>query len=526
MILRVYSLAQGDGLSEAAARQSSYRLDIAHFRGAIYDCNMEKLVSQDRDTIAAVAPSVKSAAVLSGLLPKSEMESVFSLLQSGKPFALRLDQPLDSGEDIDVFQVDVRYREAQLAPHVIGYCDGSGTGISGIELAYDDWLSADQGEISVLYKVDAINRVLAGEQREVTDTSALKNRGVVLTLDSGLQKLAEEVAKKHMEKGAVIINDVATGEIRALVSLPDFSPLALADVLDDEDAPLINRAFSSYNIGSVFKLVSAAAALEYGLSPEITYECTGGIEVDGTTFHCYNSKAHGAMDMHEAIAQSCNAYFIHLMQMVPPERFIETAKAFGFGTATEFAPGMSSSAGILTELSAIRNSKALANLSFGQGDLMSTPVQVAALVNAIACGGEYRPLSLVKGLVDEEGNFTEQNEPVPARRVISERTAQLLEEYMISSVEYGTSVWGKPEHGQAAAKTATAETGLKVDDRRVVQAWFSGYYPVGNPLYTITILVEDGDGGGTSCGPIFRDITEAIYQHELLPPSERAKGGY
>lgn len=70
----------------------------------------------------------------------------------------------------------------------------------------------------------------------MTDTSALKNRGVVLTLDSGLQKLAEEIAKKHMEKGAVIINDVATGEIRALVSLPDFSPLALADVLDDEDA--------------------------------------------------------------------------------------------------------------------------------------------------------------------------------------------------------------------------------------------------------------------------------------------------
>ena len=164
---------------------------------------------------------------------------------------------------------------------------------------------------------------------------------------------------------------------------------------------------------------------------------------------------------------------------------------------------MSSSAGILTELSAIRNSKALANLSFGQGDLMSTPVQVAALVNAIACGGEYRPLSLVKGLVDEEGNFAEQNEPVPARQVISERTAQLLEEYMISSVEYGTSVWGKPEHGQAAAKTATAETGLKVDDRRVVQAWFSGYYPVGNPLYTITILVEDGDGGGTELRPHF-----------------------
>ena len=112
----------------------------------------------------------------------------------------------------------------------------------------------------------------------------------------------------------------------------------------------------------------------------------------------------------------------------------------------------------------------------------------------------------------EVRNFIEQLEYESGLWVMSPPTAVQLMKYMKSSVEYGTSKQGKPEHLTAGAKTATAETGLKDGDREIIQAWYTGFYPAENPQYVITILAEDGDGGGKSCGPVFQEITGGLYE--------------
>lgn len=151
-----------------------------------------------------------------------------------------------------------------------------------------------------------------------------------------------------------MVTEVPSCKIRAMVSLPDFSPNNVAGSLKSEDSPLVNRCLSAYNVGSVFKLVSASAALEYGISPETEYTCTGSIDVSGGLFHCFNSESHGKETMGEAIAQSCNAYFIHIMQQVPQSQFLLMAQNMGYGHAFEIAPGLFSSAGNLPTLQSLK----------------------------------------------------------------------------------------------------------------------------------------------------------------------------
>ena len=193
--------------------------------------------------------------------------------------------------------------------------------------------------------------------------------------------------------------------------------------MDEKGAPLLNRAFSSYPVGSVFKLVVAAAALEKGVSTSLVYDCPGSISVDGMEFKCFNGVGHGKVDLEKAIAYSCNGYFIKLTEQMKPEELLSMAEKLGFGSSVELAPGMSSSAGNLPVKKDLSNPKAKANFSFGQGDLLATPLQIAAMVNTIASGGLYTEPSLVEGLVDENLVLTEREQPKQAERVISSQTA-------------------------------------------------------------------------------------------------------
>lgn len=353
-------------------------------------------------------------------------------------------------------------------------------------------------------------KVHAGEEKTINDTSFLSRRGVVLTLDQEIQTIAEQAAKKHLKKGAVVVTEIPTCKIRAIVSLPDFNPNDVASVLEDEDAPLLNRALSAYSVGSVFKLVSAASALEYGIPPETRYTCTGGIQVSDGIFHCYNGESHGEEDMSRAIAQSCNTYFVHVMQQVPQAQFLLMAQNLGFGSSVEIAPGFSSAAGDLPTLDSLNIPKALANFSFGQGDLTATPVQIAGMVNAIASGGEYTAPTIYEGFVNENLQYLDRAKTPATRRVMTEHTASLLRSFMEESVKEGTSEKFAPASGGAGAKTATAQTGKYEDGVEKVISWVAGYYPQEEPRYVITVMGEDGTGGGATCGPVFKEIADAL----------------
>lgn len=515
LIFGIYTLSTGEWLKEAAMSQSVYKLRAAQYRGTIYDTKLNPLTDREKTAVAAVNPTMEAANALSKVIPAEEKESVYTLLSAGKPFLLELPTFDINCPDIDVFSKTKRYTDEQLLTHVIGYLDGEGHGVAGIEKAYDELLSSTGAQASVTYQVNATGRVLAGEDKLVDDTSYLKTRGVVLTIDERIQKIAEDAAKEHLDKGAVIVTEVGTGKMRAVVSAPDFSQNNVAAVLSDPSAPLINRAFSSYNVGSVFKLVAATVALESGVDTKSQYNCTGSIEVDGSSFSCYGGVAHHKVNMKEAIAHSCNTYFVQLAQQLPTDKLYALAQSLGFGKETKLAPSLVSDAGIMPKEKELQNKRTLANFSFGQGELLATPLQIACLINSIASGGEYHEASLVEGIVDEGLNYTEKAKETAAVRVMSKSTADTLKKAMISSVEYGTSKQGKPKYLTAAAKTATAETGIQSGDHLVEQSWFAGMYPAENPRYVVVVLAEDGEGGGASGGPVFKEICEQLY--EKLP---------
>ena len=142
--------------------------------------------------------------------------------------------------------------------------------------------------------------------------------------------------------------------------------------------------------------------------------------------------------------------------------------------------------------------------------LMASPIQISGLINAIASGGEYTTPTLIKGLVNENLNFINITRAENPIRVIKEDTAEKLKGYMKASIEYGTSLRGKPESIEAAAKTSTAETGIVVDGKKVIQAWYAGFFPFEKPRYSIVVLSEDASGGGESCGPVFKEIVDRM----------------
>ena len=170
---------------------------------------------------------------------------------------------------------------------------------------------------------------------------------------------------------------------------------------------------------------------------------------------------------------------------------------------------MSSAAGTLPREEDLSAPAALANFSFGQGDLLATPLQIAAMVNAIADDGLYTEPSLVQGRYAGREEVVATAASVSYRAMTS-RSAELVRGYMEAAVEGGTASAGKPEAGGAGAKTATAETGSQKDGEPVIQAWCAGFYPAGEPRYTIVVMAENGKSGSGVCAPVFKEIADGL----------------
>ena len=296
----IVRVSHGEEYVAAAGAQSLYRLDVSKARGTIYDRNLVPLVGGDTKCVAAVAPTIETIGALEMATEGQYRDRLALALEDGRPFQLTLEEPVVDPR-VDVFQMSQRYTEDQLAPHVIGYLDSLGGGAAGVELAMDDVLRQYEGEISVTYRVDALGRAIPGEKRQIVNTMEETVGGVALTLDSQLQQVVQEAAQE-LDKGAVIVTEVPGCEIRALASVPDFTPLDLSSVSGDENSPLVNRAFSAYAPGSVFKLVTAAALLEEGLG-DTTFTCVGSLNAGGLQFHCIDNTAHGELDLEGALPE-------------------------------------------------------------------------------------------------------------------------------------------------------------------------------------------------------------------------------
>ncbi len=503
--LRILRLSLGETVTTTSVEQSERTYVLSQSRAGIYDRNGEKLVNEGGSWKLLVFPELLSTKTLAKLM---EDPAFVEAARSLQPVVWEGDGTIQKEEGVFPFREPKRYR-GDLAAHLIGYLR-DGDGVAGLEKAYDEVLKNGAQPVTATYSVDGTGRLLPGEAITVSVPDEEKKTGIVLTIDKRIQAAAETVLKENLEEGAVVVLDVGSGEIRAAASAPGFEPGDIAASLQKEGAPFLNRAFSAYSVGSTWKLVVAAAALEAGVSPKRTYDCQSRIEVGGLTYKCHWEYGHGEIDMETALRVSCNPYFIDLAEELGGEKILAMAKNLGFGMPTALGPDWNTAAGNLPSAKSLSSPTVLASFAFGQGTLLATPLQLAALAAAIGNGGFAVTPKLVAGIYDENG-VLEPTADYPPNRVMSEKTAKTLRKMMTAVVENGSGEKAKPKNGSAGGKTASAQTGqYREDGTEVIQGWFVGFYPAEEPRYAIAVLAEGKDSGGDYAAPVFRELCERI----------------
>lgn len=509
LYLRIGLLGQSDQLAQTAARQSRYTLTAVSERGMIYDRNLQQLVGEQETQASVVLPRPQNVQFILEAVPAQRKEGVAQLLQRGTPFVLTgVSLPLDL-PGVYTFRTRSRYQSGQLATHLIGYLDNEGNGVTGIEKSYDELLSQNSRTVEVICSLDGLQQPISGLEPEVRETGSGAG-GIALTLDRDIQKIVEQTGQEMLQKGAIVVMDPYSGEIVASASFPSYDPLDLtASLSDTENTPMINRALLPYSVGSTFKVVTAAAALEAEVPLTETVDCPGWVDVSGQTFRCHLRSGHGELDMLDAMKESCNPYFIHLGLTAGGEALLEMAQRFGFGQKVNLADGISVSAGTLPTASSLTAPAAVANLSFGQGALTASPVQIARMMSAVVNGGYLVTPQLVLGETD--GSTVDRSASPLRKKILSADVAAQLQTLLIHCVMVNEGQNALPETTTAGGKTATAQTGrFDEDENELEHGWFAGFFPAVNPSYVVVILSEDSGFGNTTAAPVFAKIADAV----------------
>jgi len=406
-----------------------------------------------------------------------------------------------------------RYAYRSIATHVTGYInDADNEGISGIESIYDDVLRGDQPEYAAVV-VDARRKIIPGiGYKRLRLPAGARPSNVVLTIDRGIQSIVESIMDRHAIKGAVVILQPATGEVLAMASRPNFDANHIEDYLAQRATPLLNRAILSYQPGSVFKLVTAAAALEnHIVTPDQIFFDSGYIEVEHLRFNGwdYQKGGRGQLTFTEALAYSSNPIFIQIGLQLGADKLVSYAKKFGFGhkTSLDFTGEAAGNLPIADQM----YSGELANLAIGQGEFEATPLQVVSLVATIANDGVKVDPHLVSKLTNADGVVVKEYQGGESKRILSKKTAKELQSMMMAVTRYGTGQSAYVEGGGSAGKTGSAETGRKsMTGQGISHAWFAGYAPLLNPQYAVVVFVEDGMSGGDIAAPIFGEIIQEL----------------
>ncbi|WP_243137342.1 peptidoglycan D,D-transpeptidase FtsI family protein [Desulfofundulus thermobenzoicus] len=434
---------------------------------------------------------------------------------------------------IVVLPVSFRYGPRPLAVQVVGYLgraqsrtelaalqNSSGKayqlndwiGQAGLEKFYEQELKATRPRDAARLFVDAAGRPLPGLGLQFA--SGRKDPGrrhVVTTIDARIQQVVENVMDRRVKKGAVVVMDTRTGDILALASRPAYDPRPEAlpgYLLTGEKGTFMDQATALFQPGSVFKVVVAAAALAEGLvTPDSRFTCRGSAD---EPVRCWYGPGHGNINFSRAFAESCNPVFVRVGLELGPEKIIEYARRFGLDN--QAITGYPVTPDPRQDLGLIAASHNLVNSSLGQGPVLATPVQLAAMINVLANNGTYIQPRLVMELRDDGGRPVRTFPVEKGHRVLPPSVVAQLREMMEQVTTRGVGREAYLPGCGSAGKTGSAQ----VDDHGRVNAWFSGYAPVHDPRYTITVLVREGISGGESAAPVFREIMEQILP---LPPA-------
>ena len=508
VLCRLFYLASRTDYAARAAAQSTVTLELPARRGGFYDCMGLPLTGLEKRWLALCFPGQENYTRLYACTDTAGQELLYRSRSRAAPFLVEVDRDM-TALGIPCYAASRRYAAAPLCPQLLGYLDGEGHGAAGLEKALDALLTGSGARDTLLCPVTAQGALRTGEQVQhlQADSGAV---GVRLTLSRSVQRAAEAVAAQTMTTGCILVLDVRTAALRACVSVPGFDPADPAASLEAPDSPFLNRALQAYAVGSVFKPVLAAAALEAGLAPE--YDCNGAVVVDGQIFRCAGGVPHGEVDLSAALAKSCNGYFVRLGQQLSAETLLQTAEAFGFGRQIAVAGRLYADGGNLPTAQELAQSGQLANFSFGQGSFLASPVQVAAMMNAIACGGVYRTPFFVEGTVDEtQAAVSEAFSQPQGKRILSEKTVDALREMLEQVVAEGTAQDAAGLEEGAGGKTGTAQTGqFTPEGVERKNLWFAGFYPASQPKYTIVVLQDGQTDPACSSAAVFARLCTAL----------------
>ena len=403
------------------------------------------------------------------------------------------------------------------------YKMGDYIGYNGVEKTYENFLRGNKGKD--FYVVDSRQKIIGKYESGNENIPALKGNDLVLTIDRDAQIAAEN--SFHNMRGALVAIEPSTGEILALVSAPQYDLSKFASVTSNEiwnelsrdtTKPLFNRATMSRNPpGSTFKMMIAIAALEDKIITTSDYvTCGGGFLFGDKFFKC--THVHGKVNVVSAIERSCNTFFYQLMLKIGIERLSKYGKMFGFGRKTNIDIGEESS-GILPNKAYYDRVYGkgkwtrgyLVSLGIGQGELITTPLQLAQYTSLLANFGVTKSPHLVKGYIENETNNYIPFEFEELRASISKETFDIVREGMYKVVNgNGTATLIRLKDIKIAGKTGTAQNPHGED-----HALFIGFAPFENPQIAVAVIVENIGYGSTYAAPIVKKVIEAyLNKHE------------
>lgn len=496
-------LAICNSFKETNLSQNTLTMEIENTRGGILDCNGDEIVLMKPSYAIIFLPCEQAIMRFISIAEKDEKETGLNKLKNNKPTLIVRNQPV-KGIGIYSYSISKRNLDDISIEHLVGYLNGENHGIYGLEKSFDELLFCNNGN-EVAFSISANGEFLLGENPNIKygDTPGY----IRLTVDKKIQKICSTAAQK-IKKGAIIVTEVKSGKIKAMVSKPSFDVNNISDYVLSTDSPFINRALAPFSVGSVFKPLIAAAMLERGENG-FEHTCNGYTDILDIRFFCNNRNGHGKMNLKEALAVSCNTYFYNAASLVSPNILYNQAVSLGFTNSVELANELRSDKGTLTTLEELKKSKAnIANFAIGQGNIALSPLVISNLYSAIANGGVYYSPSVVEEW-EKDGKIT-ANESANKNIVFSKKTADILKEYLINAVNSGTGKSALPTLYGAGGKTATAQTGQYNNGREILNAWFCGFFPANEPKYVVVVFIEDGSSGGADCGPIFKEIADNI----------------
>ena len=542
--------ARSAELTSRGVRQWTREGTVYARRGNILDTNGQTLVMSATAYIVSVEPGKVQdvqtfARAISPILGLSEEKVAEKASQRGKSSVTLKRQvsretadqlrQLKQSKDAEtaaaasalLFDEDVRrvYLRGTFLTQTLGLVNVDGVGQSGLEQQYETLLRGEAGRSM---------RSVDGKARPIYDSGNLyiepqDGSTIRLTIDATIQEIVEKAMRECYEVNKAqavhaLVMDVYTGAVLAMCSKPDYDPNdPPREQLDALQSLMRIRLISdSYEPGSTFKILTAAAALDSGVTtPEDGFYCSGKIKVDGDTIKCWGSP-HKAETMAQALQNSCNPVFVELALRMGAQRFYQYLHAFGLGSKTNIDL-QGEESGILIPVNSVKNVD-LARIGFGQS-VAVTPLQLLTAACSVINGGRLMRPYLLKEAVSPDGTVLYRTSPKVVSTPISEETSLTMRKLLEDVVAVGGAKNARIPGYRIGGKTGTAQV---YKDGRIVRnvhiGSFLGFAPADDPRIALLVIVDEADTpvdyGGTTAAPFARQILEDVLPYLGYQPDE------